>query len=65
MFNIDGIAKSLLVFLICTIPFLLIKNNKNDTIASPDFSGAKQRNKEEAWEEATEEDLQSGGYEPL
>ena len=65
MFNIDGIAKSLLVFLICTTPFLLIKNNKNDSTVSPGFSGTKQRNKEEAWEEATEEDLQSGGYEPL
>ena len=65
MFHSEGIAKALFVFLICTIPLLLAKNNKSRVVTKKDATIKKINIKKEKWEEATTDDLESGNYEPL
>ena len=61
MFHVDGIAKSFFLFFICTIPIILLRLKDRKIILQ---KRKKQHKKEELWEEATPEDLQSGNYEP-
>tara|TARA_B110000438_G_scaffold300297_1_gene352386 strand:+ start:37 stop:504 length:468 start_codon:yes stop_codon:yes gene_type:complete len=65
MFHSDGIAKALFVFLVCTIPALLLKGNISKAAIKERVISDKENIKKENWEEATVEDLQSGNYEPL
>ena len=65
MFHSEGIAKAVFIFFICTIPTLLVKNNKPRAVIKKDAIINKINIKKEKWEEATADDLESGNYEPL
>ena len=65
MFHSEEIAKALFIFFICTIPIVLSKNNKPKAVINHDRIINKINIKKEKWEEATEDDIRSGNYEPL
>ena len=68
MFHIDGIAKSFFLFFICTIPVIINKYTKTTNHKSTKTTKTNQEKpspEEEQWEEATQEDLESGNYERL
>jgi len=65
MFHSEGIAKALFIFLICTIPALVMKSNRSKAVIKKDVIIDKVNIQKETWEEATVDDLQSGNYEPL
>ena len=65
MFHSEGIAKALFIFLICTIPPLLMKSNISKAVIKKDGIVDKTNIKKGMWEEATADDLRSGNYEPL
>ena len=72
IFHAEGIAKSLLIFFVSTVPLIL--TNKSKTLDSESLPGEKQtatedggiqEHDDEKWEEASMEDLQSGNFEPI
>jgi len=76
-FKLDGIAQSLLIFFIFTIPLIIFnKPKKTHSISErvetninldpfhPIINESIDNNNEE-WEEATIEDIESGKYEPI
>ena len=75
VFHLDGIALALLILFICSIPMILkinphnIDNEKGhlkiNEAHGKSFEIADSGNKPEEWEEATEEDLESGNFETI
>tara|TARA_B100001964_G_C13724007_1_gene375850 strand:+ start:63 stop:437 length:375 start_codon:yes stop_codon:yes gene_type:complete len=71
MFHVDGIAKSLFIFFICSIPLVLINkdNNFSQFHSSLDKdknqSGTKESYDSDLWEEASLDDVESGKYETI
>ena len=75
IFHLDGIALSLLILFICSFPMILKINPNNsenkgghfktNEAHGEGFEIADSRNKPEDWEEATEEDLESGNFETI
>ena len=61
MFHVEGIAKAAFLFFICTVPVILLKTKNTE----PNKSFSQQKENIEMWEKASEEDIQSGNYEPL
>ena len=68
MFNIENIMKSSLLFFISTIPLIIMSFNGVAKQLTPinNLEGVDEHQpNESAWEEATEQDLESGDYEAL
>jgi len=75
IFHLDGIALSLLILFICSLPMILKINPNNidnekrhlktNQAHGESFEIADNGNKSEEWEEATEEDLESGNFETI
>ena len=75
IFHLDGIALSLLILFICSLPMILKINPNNSENKSGHFKTneahgesfeiADSGEKPEDWEEATEEDLESGNFETI
>tara|TARA_A100001015_G_scaffold48340_1_gene53400 strand:- start:1107 stop:1412 length:306 start_codon:yes stop_codon:yes gene_type:complete len=75
IFHLDGIALSLLILFICSLPMILKINPNNidnekrhlktNQAHGESFKIADNGNKSEEWEEATEEDLESGNFETI
>ena len=66
MFHLENITKACLLFFISSIPLIIIsfnKRNREQFLKREVFHQTKDR--DGLWEEATEEDLQSGRYDPL
>ena len=61
MFHVEGIAKAVFLFFICTVPVILLKIKNTE----PNKNFSQQKENIEMWEKASEKDLQSGNYEPL
>jgi len=61
MFHADGIAKAFFLFFVCTVPMIIMKfhNNKRCQLSK------KENKEQEAWEQASPEDIRSGNYERL
>ena len=68
IFHIEGITKALLLFFVSSVPFIVInKKRLNNNVFS---SKQKKENqtavkKDEKWEEATLDDLESGNFEAI
>ena len=65
IFHIEGIAKSLFIFFVCSVPLLLFQKKKPISTIKKLGTEKKETSGKKLWEEATPEDLQSGNYEPL
>ena len=75
IFHLDGIALSLLILFICSLPMILKINPNNsedksghlksNEVRSENLEIADSGNKSDEWEEASEEDLQSGNFETI
>lgn len=75
IFHLDGIALSLLILFICSLPMILKINPNNskdkseylksNEVRSENLELADSGNKSDEWEEASEEDLQSGNFETI
>ena len=70
MFHIEGIAKSLILFFLSSVPMLLLnKHTIGENLTTFKKTKNKQTKKEEydqnLWEEATIDDVKSGNYETI
>jgi len=71
MFHAEGVAKSLFIFFICSLPLILINKENNFFDMFNVESEAKTPNQQtspydkDLWEEATVEDVESGEFETI
>lgn len=65
MFNIENIMKAMLLFFLSTVPLIMLGFDKKQTNNKAKLSSPTHKENEGLWEEATQEDLESGNYEVL